>query len=87
MSARIVITLDQHGEIAAICADAPCEVYINCPHVPADRVYRYDAPIGPEHVRAAIGGYAIGHAADGTLGEGDGTGKLPPLRPRVGVAE
>lgn len=87
---RIVFTMDAQGFISGICADAPVEVFINCPHVPADRVYRYGSlQIGPEHVRAAIGGFAVGHLADGTadLVEGDGTGRNPPSKPNLKVVE
>lgn len=83
MTPRICVTLTEHGEIAAICADAPVDVFIVDPTVPHDRVYQYGAEIGPQHVRDAIGGYAIGHSADGTLGEGDGTSRRPPIRPRL----
>lgn len=85
MNPRLCVTLTEHGEIATICADAPVDVFIVDPKAPADRVYQYEPEIGPEYVRMEIGGYAIGHAADGTLGEGDGSGRRPPIKPRLGA--
>lgn len=82
---RVVITLDANGEIDSICADEPVQIYWNQPSRPHDRVYLYgSAEFGPEHVRKAIGGYAVGHAFDGTLGVGNGTGKRPPSKPHIG---
>jgi hypothetical protein len=84
---RIVFELDANGELASIASDEPCEVYICQPSCPGDRVYLYNQDVGPECVRKLIGGYAIGHADDGTLG---GTGcpvspKLPPIKPKLKV--
>ena len=85
---RMAITIDARGEIAAICADAPVEIYIVAPHVPHDRVYLWQsADIGPEHIRAAIGGYSIGHADDGSLNLGGiVSARLPPIGPRLSSA-
>lgn len=78
---RVVITLNERGDLVGVCADSPVQVLINCPSCPADRVYEYEAAIGPQHVQREIGGYPVGHAYDGTLGIGDGTGKRPPSKP------
>lgn len=83
---RVVITLNHNGELSGICADEPVEIFINCPHVPRDRVYQYgSAEFGPQHVRAAIGGYPVGHIADGTanIAPADGSGKRPPSTPKL----
>jgi hypothetical protein len=85
---RIAITLTEHGEIKSIASDAPAEVYIVQPNCPRDRVYLYSQDVGPEHIRAAIGSYAIGHAADGTLDVGlPVSPKLPPISARLAIVE
>jgi hypothetical protein len=85
---RICIVLNEHGEFTDIAADQPLEIYVVCPHCPADRVYQYGAAdFGPEHVRKLIGGFAIGHLHDGTFGMGDGTGKRSPSRPALTVVK
>lgn len=59
---RITFTLDEHGRIVRICADQEVEVYIVCPDVPRDRVYRWSSTqVGPEHVEEEIGGWPIGN--------------------------
>lgn len=80
---RVAVVLNSHGEIARIVADAPVEVLIVDPNAPADRVYSYQVGTGPHLVRQEVGGFAVGHAADGRLGEGDGTGRRPPSRPSL----
>ena len=85
---RVAIVLDQNGEFAGVASDEPIEFMIVAPHCPRDRVYLYESiDIGPEHVRALIGGFAVGHWADGTLGDGDGRGKLPPSKPILRVVD
>jgi hypothetical protein len=59
---RITFTLDECGRIVRICADQEVEVYIVCPDVPRDRVYRWSSTqVGPEHVEEEIGGWPIGN--------------------------
>lgn len=84
---RIAITLDERGDIVSICADQPVEVYTVSPHTPGDRVYLMsEVDIGPQHIRAAIGGYAIGHNRDGTLSDGGPVSpRLPPIKPALSV--
>jgi hypothetical protein len=82
---RLTITLTPNGEIDAICADSPLEVYIVAPHVPHDRVYLYGSTqVGPQFVQQQIGGYAVGHAGDGTLGEFEAA-HLPPSKPALTI--
>ncbi len=84
MTDRVCIVLNEHGEIVAIAADGDTEVLIVDTATPADRVYSYGAvKRGPQHVQEHVGGYAVGHAADGRLGDGDGTGRRPPSRPKL----
>lgn len=80
---RVTITLDSNGDIDRVCSDEAIEFYFVSPHTPEDRVYLYEAVhVGPQHVRAEIGGYAVGHADDGTLETGGVVSpKLPPSRP------
>ena len=81
---RLCIVLDKHGQIDEICADEPLEIYWVDPHVPHDRVYLYQsAKIGPQHVREQIGGYAVGHADDGTFGGDVVSPRLPPSKPSL----
>lgn len=85
---RIAITLTEHGEIGSIVSDAPAEVYIVQPNCPRDRVYLYSQEIGPEHIRSAIGGYSIGHVADGTLDVGlPVSPRLPPIKARLAAVD
>lgn len=82
---RICFVLNKNGELDSIAADSDIEIYIVAPHCPRDRVYLYQsADIGPEHVRKLIGGYSVGHAEDGMLGEGTGS-RLPPSKPKFSV--
>ena len=75
---RVVIKLTKNGEFDGVCSDEPVEVFVVDPNCGADRVYLYGAAeIGPQHVRREIGGYAVGHAEDGTLGDFTAP-KLPP---------
>ena len=79
---RVTITLTPHGEIARICSDEPIECYWVSPHTPHDRVYLFDAVYtGPQFVREEIGGYAVGHADDGTF-RGNDAPISPKLLPR-----
>jgi hypothetical protein len=58
---RITITMDGRGFIHRICADEDVEVYIVCPDVPSDRVYRWSSlKVGPEQVDEEIGGWPVG---------------------------
>jgi hypothetical protein len=86
---RVAITLNQYNDVVAVSSDEPIEFYFVCPHVPHDRVYLYGAVnVGPQHVHADIGGYAVGHRNDGTFPEyqtGPTSPKLPPSRPHVGL--
>lgn len=83
---RVAIILNEHGEISSIVSDAPAEIYIVQPNCLRDRVYLYSQDVGPEHIRAAIGGYPIGHAADGTLDVGlPVSPRLPPISARLHV--
>ena len=79
---RITLTLNEHGEVVRICSDEPIEIYFVSPHTPHDRVYIYNSVnIGPQHVHAEIGEYVVGHAADGTLSNGEQSfAKLRPSR-------
>lgn len=68
---RITLTFDEGGSIVRICSDEPVEVFFVSPHTPHDRVYLYGSnDVGPQYVREEIGGFAVGHADDGTLGDG-----------------
>jgi hypothetical protein len=79
---RIAISLNAHGEFSGIASDGPVEVFIVDPNCPSDRVYQYESvEVGVQHVQALIVGYAVGHAHDGRLLEGDGTGRRPPSKP------
>jgi hypothetical protein len=82
---RVTVTLDPHGQIIRVCSDEEIEFFTVAPHVPHDRVYRYGAvEVGPQFVREEIGGYAVGHAADGTLSVGlPISPKLPPSKPAI----
>lgn len=82
---RITLTLDRNGDIDRICSDEPVEVYFVSPHTPADRVYLYGGvEVGPQFVRQEIGGFAVGHADDGTLSTSEMVSpKLPPSRPSL----
>lgn len=77
---RVAIEMNERGELVSVASDGEIQCLIVCPHVPRDRVYDFSVE-GADKLRELVGGYAIGHAADGTLGEGDGTGKRPPSRP------
>ena len=67
---RIAVTFDPNGDIQQISSDAPVEIFLVDPTAPQDRVYRYEAvKTGPRFVQEQIGGYAVGHAGDGTLGD------------------
>lgn len=58
---RITFTMDERGLIHRICADEEVEVYIVCPHVPKDRVYRWSSLlVGPAHVDEEIDSWPIG---------------------------
>ena len=58
---RVTFTLDERGLITRICADEPVEVYIVCPHVPHDRVYRWSSlRVGREAVAEQIDGWPVG---------------------------
>ena len=58
---RITMTVDENGHIVRICADAEVEVYIVCPSVPRDRVYRWSSlRAGREAVDEEIAGWPIG---------------------------
>jgi hypothetical protein len=82
---RLTITLTPNGEIDTICADSPLDVYIVAPHVPHDRVYLYGSTqIGPQFVQEQIGGFAVGHSGDGTLGDFESS-HLPPSKPTLRV--
>lgn len=85
MTNRVTLTFDEGGGIVRICSDEPVEVYFVSPHTPHDRVYLYGSTdVGPQHVREEIGGYAVGHAHDGTIGGEDGAApRLPPSRPAL----
>lgn len=79
---RVCITQDKNGDITGICADEPVEIYFVNPHLPHDRVYLYmAADFGPHHVRAAIGGYPVGHAGD------EISPRLPPSKPHIRAVE
>jgi hypothetical protein len=82
---RVTITLKANGDIDRVCSDEPIELYFVSPHTPEDRVYLFAAVnVGPQHVRQEIGGFAVGHADDGTLQTGGPVSpKLPPSRPQV----
>jgi len=81
---RIAITLNEHGELDRICSDEVVEVYIVDPKCKEDRVYLYGAvETGPQFVRQEIGGYVVGHANDGTLGDNLVSPKLPPSTPTL----
>lgn len=83
---RICIIQDDRGDITGICADEPIEVYFVNPHLPQDRVYLYSsADFGPQHVRAAIGGYSVGHADDDVFG--GSAPRLPPSKPHIRAVE
>lgn len=81
---RITLTLDR-GNVVKICSDEPVDVYFVDPAVPHDRVYLYGSvEVGPQFVRREIGGYAVGHAHDGTLDVGGPIcPRLPPSRPAI----
>lgn len=80
---RIAITLAPNGDIQQISSDARVEIFFVDPNARRDRVYRYDsARIGPQFVQEQIGGYAVGHAGDGTLGEFSAPHR-PPSRPAL----
>lgn len=82
---RFCILLDKNGEIDRLVADQELEIFFVDPRVPHDRVYKYSAAdFGPEFVRELIGGYAVGHANDGTLGPGNAP-RLPPSKPTLKV--
>lgn len=58
---RITFTMDERGLIQRICADEEVEVYIVSPHVPRDRVYRWNSlRVGPERVDGEIDGWPVG---------------------------
>ncbi len=58
---RITFTLDKNGDILRICADEHVEVFIVCPSVPRDRVYRWSSLLaGREGVDDEIAGWPIG---------------------------
>lgn len=84
---RVTITLNEGGDIVRICSDEPIECFFVSPHTPEDRVYLYGSvDVGPQHVREEIGGFAVGHADDGTLAtDGPISPKLPPSRPALQV--
>lgn len=55
---RITLTIDEHGSIVRICADAEVEIYFVEPSRPEERVYRYGSTqVGPEHVDEQIDGW------------------------------
>lgn len=79
---RFCILLDKNGEIDRLIADQEVEIFFIDPRVPHDRVYKYGAGnFGPQFVRELIGGYAVGHANDGTLGGDVVASRLPPSKP------
>lgn len=93
---RVCIVLNEENFFEGYVSDEPVEFFVVAPHCPKDRVYQFGSgEHGPEHVRKLIGGYPVGHIADGTLsaetpdgeiiGEPDGRGKLPPSRPALTV--
>jgi len=92
---RVTLTLDHKGDITRICSDEPVELYFVNPHTPHDKVYLYGSvEVGPQFVQQEIGGYAVGHATDGTLTVGEPVSpfsrerserKLPPSRPKLRV--
>jgi hypothetical protein len=58
---RITLTMNDRGLIERICADEEVEVYIVCPNVPRDRVYRWSSlRVGPEQVDEEIEGWPVG---------------------------
>ncbi len=59
---RIIFTMDERGFMHRICADEDVEVYIVCPSIPRDRVYRWSSLlVGREHVDEEIKGWPVGH--------------------------
>lgn len=59
---RITFTTDERGRIHRICADEEVEVYIVCPSIPRDRVYRWSTlQVGREHVDEEIESWPVGH--------------------------
>ena len=86
MTNRVCIELDENGHICNIVADEEVEIFIVDPKVPHDRVYQYESTeFGSQYVRKMIGGYAVGHLHDGTLGISDGTGKRKPSVPTLTI--
>jgi hypothetical protein len=58
----ITFTMDERGLIHCICMDEEVEVYIVCPSVPKDRVYRWSSlRVGLEQVDAEIDGSPVGN--------------------------
>lgn len=83
---RVAIILDKNGHFDGVVGDSEVEFFVIDQHTPSDRVYKYSSGLwGPQHVREAFDGNPVGHRYDGTLGDGDGTGKLPPSKPSLTV--
>jgi hypothetical protein len=82
---RVTVTLDPRGQIVRVCSDQEIEFFCVAPHVPDDRVYLCGAvDVGPQFVQQEIGGYPVGHEADGTLRVGlPISPKLPPSKPAI----
>lgn len=76
---RVVILLDKNGDLSVVASDEPVEVYVVSESAPDDRVYLYNAKVGPRAVGALLGNSTVGHAADAKLG-GHGEAALPPSR-------
>ena len=81
---RVCFEIDKDGQLVSVATDEPIECYIVAPHCARDRVYLYGANTGPDHVSKLIGGFSVGHADDGTLGE-LASPRLPPSKPALKV--